>query len=90
MRKILKLCILFVLIYIISYFVILKRHTLAYKDVGNCRAILFASCFRWSTMSDYMIETNSNLQIKRGDVTVFNYVYYPVDELYYKIEEIFR
>jgi hypothetical protein len=78
MKKIAKVSIIVVVLYVAAYFLLMARNAPAGDRNGK---IVFRSCFRLSSTAWHV----ENSVIRVYNVSVWNYVFYPMDMIYYAI-----
>ena len=74
--KVLALC---ALVYVGAYFLLMARNVAAFDNSGKAA---FRSSFRMAHRHE-PIGSGPMLSISASDVSVLNYLFYPLDELYY-------
>ncbi|MBI4658081.1 MAG: hypothetical protein HY735_04385 [Verrucomicrobia bacterium] len=68
----------FLIAYVLSYFVLMARNVPALDNNGTKR---FESAFRLAPTAGRL----GPLSIQASQVTVFNYIFYPIDLAYYRL-----
>lgn len=82
-RKLISAVGMVVACYVVTYFALMIRDCSAVKD-GVPK---FRSCYRWAPDADIRA---SPITITVGKVTPLNYLFYPMDLVYYTIADSFR
>ena len=73
-----KVLTVFVLLYVLSYFLVMARNVPAVDKTGK---VAFRSSFRMAHTAGRL----GPLTIEASEVTVLNYIFYPMDKLYYAV-----
>jgi hypothetical protein len=84
-KAIKKSCIITLLVlsaYILSYFILMARNMTAVDKDGN---VIFRSAYRFAPSPDPVNSGNGGTTIVVGKVTIWNYIFYPLDIVYYKL-----
>jgi hypothetical protein len=68
----------FAVVYVIAYFVLMARNVPAVDKRGK---VAFQSSFRMAHTAGHL----GPLTIEASEVSVFNYLFYPMDKLYYAV-----
>jgi hypothetical protein len=73
-----RICAVFVLLYVVAYFVVMARNVPAVDKTGK---VAFQSSFRMAHTAGQL----GPLTIEASEVTILNYIFYPMDKLYYAL-----
>ena len=78
MKTVAKVLVVCVLFYITAYFLVMARNVPAVDKAGK---VVFHSSFRMAHTAGRL----GPLTIEASEVSVLNYVFYPIDKLYYAV-----